>query len=60
MSVKYEIGYEWKINMYKSVNVCIEGNLTMYRRIKDENSSLSNNYAKQMCCMSNYLRLPNY
>jgi ribosomal protein L24 len=32
--------------IYKSVNVCIEDTRTVYRRIKEGHSSLSNNYAK--------------
>lgn len=32
--------------IHKSVNVCIEVKRIMYRRIKEEHASLSNNYAK--------------
>ena len=35
----------------KSVNVCVEVKKNMYRRIEEEQASLSNNYAKPVCAL---------
>jgi len=43
-------GKIWK-DIYKSVNAYIEVKRIMYRRIKEEHASLSNNYAKPLCAL---------